>query len=245
MEKKKNPKVDIEKRKTGIFLLGLVIALSSSIAVINLKWKEISLIDKTSEVIPFDDSTEIQPKLIKIVPKVRKPVSVIVDKILISEPIAMIEEQPDVKLDIPLDVEVSDNIDDLIEIEDIIPNDEIDHTPVPYELVGKFPMFKNCEHLTDLKDQKSCFQDGIMRHISENFRYPTQEKQMGIEGKVFISFVISRNGTVENIRTKGNVSGFKKEAERLINSLPQFTPAEQRKKRVNMSYSIPINFKIK
>jgi protein TonB len=67
---------------------------------------------------------------------------------------------------------------------------------------------------------------------------------MGLEGKVFVMFIVDSDGYINNIRSRGPDKSLEQEAERIIKSLPKMIPGRQREKAVSVPYSIPITFKI-
>jgi len=88
-----------------------------------------------------------------------------------------------------------------------------------------------------------CFNEGIMRHVSKRFQYPKIAKEYGIQGKVFVSFVVDKTGNITNVQVvRGVDKNLDKEAIRLITSLPKMQPAFQKGKPVSINYTIPINF---
>ncbi|MDZ7848833.1 MAG: energy transducer TonB [Owenweeksia sp.] len=70
-------------------------------------------------------------------------------------------------------------------------------------------------------------------------------RQMGLEGKVYVSFVVEKDGSISNVEVLRGVDPLlDDEAIRVINKLPDMTPAKQRGKPVRMSFTMPINAKL-
>lgn len=85
--------------------------------------------------------------------------------------------------------------------------------------------------------------NALMDFIRQNTRYPRYAWENNIEGRVLVSFVIKKDGSVCNSSvTKSADKCLNHEAERVIDILPKFTPATNDGKPVNMKYSIPITF---
>ena len=91
---------------------------------------------------------------------------------------------------------------------------------------------------------KKCFQDNVTKHIIKNFKYPDQAIELGINGKVYVLFVVDSKGKISNIRTRGPHKLLENEASRIISLLPKMEPGKQRNRSVGVPYSIPINFKL-
>lgn len=86
-------------------------------------------------------------------------------------------------------------------------------------------------------------QDALLKHIAKNTVYPDSARDNGIQGKVFISFVINKEGYVTKVKTVRSVHPIlDNEAIRVIESLPKWKPGKQRGQYVNVNFIIPINF---
>lgn len=88
--------------------------------------------------------------------------------------------------------------------------------------------------------------EGLMNYLRENVIYPPDAKAKGIAGKVFVNFVIGKDGVVRDVKVIMKVHHLlDKEALRVIETMPNWTPEMQRGKKVSVSYNIPINFILK
>ena len=79
---------------------------------------------------------------------------------------------------------------------------------------------------------------------SKKLRYPEIAQEMGIQGRVYVNFIISKNGSITNIRMRGPDKNLEKEAARIIGKLPKMTPGKQRGRPVRVPFSIPITFRL-
>jgi TonB family protein len=83
----------------------------------------------------------------------------------------------------------------------------------------------------------------LRKFIANNIEYPAIAQEKGIQGRVYVTFVVDKNGEVANARiARGVDPSLDKEALRVVNSLPKWTPGKQRGEAVNVSYTVPINF---
>ncbi|MCK6617862.1 MAG: TonB family protein [Cyclobacteriaceae bacterium] len=83
----------------------------------------------------------------------------------------------------------------------------------------------------------------LVKFVSENLKYPNQARRMGIEGKVFLSAVIEKDGSVTNVQVlKGIGAGCDEEAVRVVSKLPNWIPAKQRGRPVRSRITVPIIF---
>jgi len=82
--------------------------------------------------------------------------------------------------------------------------------------------------------------------LSKNVKYPLKAKSKGIQGKVFVNFTVSKDGTLRDIKIiRGVHKLLDKEALRVIKSMPTWKPGMQRGKKVSVSYNLPISFVLK
>lgn len=88
----------------------------------------------------------------------------------------------------------------------------------------------------------------LSKFLADNIKYPEAEAKSKTEGKVVLTFMISKDGRIKNIkavRTPTNGANLVKEAIRVVNSMPKWKPGSHNGKPVNVEYFIPIDFKLK
>ena len=113
---------------------------------------------------------------------------------------------------------------------------------IDFDSVERPPIYPGCEPY--IQQLRSCFQRKIQIHINKNFRYPEFAQKTGIQGRVFVQFIIDKDGSIVGIRTRGPDKNLEKEAQRIIGKLPTMTPGKQRGRPVRVPFSIPITFKL-
>ena len=123
-----------------------------------------------------------------------------------------------------------------IDVAELNQNQEIVQEPVEEDevflIVEQMPEFPGGE-------------TALIKYIADHIKYPVAAQEMGIQGKVYVTFVVDKNGNVTNATvTRGIDSALDKEALRVINSLPKWSPGKQRGMPVSVSYTVPINFTI-
>jgi len=123
-------------------------------------------------------------------------------------------------------------------IEDETDEDEweevYDDDSQPFIMVEQMPLFGDCE-------DEICTQTEIMKFIARNFKYPEISKANGVEGKVILSFVVEKDGTVGRVKIlKGVDKHIDKAAIEVVENLPAFTPGKQIGKSVPVKYTVPI-----
>jgi len=88
-------------------------------------------------------------------------------------------------------------------------------------------------------------EEAMIKWISANVKYPEIAKENGITGKVFVQFVINKEGKVTDVQVIRGVDPYlDKEAVRVVSDMPAWTPGKQRGKTVKVSFQLPINFKL-
>ncbi|MBN8825998.1 MULTISPECIES: M56 family metallopeptidase [unclassified Spirosoma] len=82
-------------------------------------------------------------------------------------------------------------------------------------------------------------------YLSENLKYPEAAEKSKIEGKVFVRFVVTDKGEITNVEVlRGIGYGADEEAVRVVEQMPNWTPARQNGKAVNVMYNLPIRFQL-
>ena len=113
---------------------------------------------------------------------------------------------------------------------------------IDFDSVERPPIYPGCEPY--IQQLRSCFQTKIQTHINKNFRYPEFAQKTGIQGRVFVYFIIDKDGSVVGIKTRGPHPILEIEAKRIISILPKFIPGYVDGKAVRVPFSMPITFKL-
>jgi TonB family protein len=89
-------------------------------------------------------------------------------------------------------------------------------------------------------------EDAMNDFLSRNLSYPAMAKEQGIQGKVWIGFMVDKFGNVENVEIlRGIGGGCDEEAKRVVEMMPRWNPGTQDGKPVNVKFRFPINFNLK
>jgi TonB family protein len=85
----------------------------------------------------------------------------------------------------------------------------------------------------------------LRQYMATAVKYPDDAVKKGIQGKVYVTFVVSKDGTVADAKiARGVDPSLDTEALRVVNNLPKWKPGKQKGQAVNVSYTVPINFKL-
>ena len=232
MQPKKNPKADLNKNSSLYFAIGLCAILFISWQAI--EWKTYDRTNYAYQALDVDaDDDEEVPltEQLKTPPPPPPPPA--------PEIIEVVEDEEEVEETIIESTETTQE--EIIEEVEVIEEDfDVD---VPFAIIEDVPLFPGCENVAKSK-RRDCFQDKMNQHIKKYFRYPEIAQEMGIQGRVFVQFLIQKDGSIGGIRTRGPDKNLEKEANRIISKLPRMTPGKQRGRPVRVPFSIPITFKL-
>ena len=233
MQLKKNPKVDLNKNSSLYFAIGLALVLF--IIWRGIEWKSydksaylyesLNVVDDDDEEIPITEQIKTPP------PPPPPPPA--------PEVIEVVEDEEEIEETVIESTETDQE--EIVEVE--VLEEEFEDVDVPFAIIEDVPIYPGCENVPKSK-RRDCFQEQINKHIRKNFRYPEIAQEMGIQGRVFVSFIISKDGTISNIRKRGPDKNLEREAERIISKLPKMTPGKQRGRAVRVPFSIPITFRL-
>lgn len=88
-------------------------------------------------------------------------------------------------------------------------------------------------------------QPALLAYLQKNIRYPDDAREQGIQGKVFLSFVVDETGRVKDVKVKKGVyPSIDKEALRVVKAMPLWKPGIHNGKPVNVQFNLPISFKL-
>ena len=232
MESKKSPKADLTRNSTFYFAIGLCLVLLLSWRLIEKKTYDETLIDIGILDIQDDDDEEVPlTEQLKTPPPPPPPPA--------PEIIQVVEDEEEVEETVIESTETTQE--EVIEDVEVL-EEELD-VDVPFAIIEDVPIFPGCENVKK-SERRKCFQDKVQRHINKNFRYPEIAQEMGIQGRVYVQFVIAKDGSITGIRTRGPDKNLEKEANRIISKLPNMTPGKQRGRAVRVPFSIPITFRL-
>ena len=230
MEVKKYPYCDLNCYRNIFIEIGLVLALGICLLAFEMKTTvkkaeiEGSIVTEEveSEIIPITRQQEVQPPEPPPPPKVVEVLNIVSN-----------------------DVEITDDL----EIMDTEADDQtsIDATPVPanYQQVEEeeeeAPVFYIVEEMPEFPGGELA----LRQFLANAIKYPAIAQENGIQGKVYVNFVVGKDGRVTDAQVIRSVDpSLDKEALRVINNLPTWKPGKQRGQPVRVAFTVPINFVI-
>ncbi len=235
MQPKKNEKADLSKNSSLYFVIGLSLILLISWQAIEWKTYDKSLYGYEALDVEEDDDEEIP-----ITEQLNTPPPPPPPPPPAPEIIEVVEDEEEVEETVIESTET--NEDEIVEVVEVI-EEEFEDVDVPFAVIEDVPIFPGCEKVAK-SERRNCFQEQMNKHIRKNFRYPEIAQEMGIQGRVYVNFIIAKDGSISNIRMRGPDKNLEAEAQRIISKLPQMTPGKQRGRAVRVPFSIPITFRL-
>ncbi|MBI9033266.1 MAG: energy transducer TonB [Bacteroidales bacterium] len=222
MEPKKTSKADLEGKRTIFIEIGLILALAVVLAAFEYRSYdkiEVEIAQRVVEEIPEEivPITEHKPPP---PPPTPPPQTTI---------ISIVEDDVEVEDELIIDVDVDEDT----EIEEFEPIEVEEEEVVEEEIFM-------------VVEEQPTFPGGDaerMRFLMKNIKYPTMAKESGIQGTVYVSFVVEKNGKITDVRIlRGIGGGCDEEAVRVVNMMPNWKAGKQRGKPVRVRFSMPIKF---
>ena len=237
MKAKKNPKADVSRNSSLYFAIGLNIMLLITYGLLN--HKTYNTLDDLSEVLYVAEEIVEDIPVTEQIKTPPPPPSATPEVITVVEDIVEVEES----VIESTETNQEEFIEERVAVDDIEVEEVEEYVEVPFAVIEKVPVFPGCTQTTN-EGLKRCFQEQMNAHLVDHFKYPDVAMELGINGRVYVLFVINNEGLVSNVRSRGPDKLLEAEAERIIKLLPKMTPGMQRGQPVNVSYSIPIHFKL-
>ncbi len=199
---------------------------------INLLYTELAeppSIDKKQEVVPVDAPPPLKSTM-KFTPPVIKPDEQVVDEYIpTQEELKTVDPGTKTQQGDPTGVDYS-----LIDVEEEeAPVEEVkEEKPEVFTFVEEMPSFPGGN-------------EAFLSYVASNIQYPEIAKRAGVEGKIFVSFIVGKDGGVSNVEVvKGIGAGCDEEAVRVIRSMPKWNPGKQNGRPVLVKVSVPIIFRL-
>jgi len=178
-----------------------------------------------------------------------------VEKEIPKETIKQVKQKPtDVYREVPDDTVIPLEIlpdtpeipEESISIDSINPDElepEIETFSLPQ--VSEYPVFPGCDKFKNKQRQLECFQKKIAKHITRKFDSDIATDN-GLSGtqKIMVMFTINHEGNIVDVKARAPHPELKKEAIKAVSSLPKMKPAKQGREKVNVTYALPVVFKI-
>ena len=227
MELKKNPKVDVRSIRLLLLLVGSIVTLLVVCTLMALTFEETEkakakdeakVADVEEVVVTRQEEKKPEP------PKVQK-----VEIKVYSDVLKIVTNEEKVETEINFD-EFQDNVEFITQVEVVEESVEDDQ---PFVVAEQMPSFNGGDIRT--------FHAWVQREV----RYPMIAQENGITGRVLLSFVVERDGSLGQIKVLQTPDqSLADEAIRVLQSSPKWVPGKQRNKTVRVSFTLPVEFRL-
>ncbi|MBR2192760.1 MAG: energy transducer TonB [Bacteroidaceae bacterium] len=236
MEIKKSKKADLEKTRGTSMLIGYIVALAVMFAA--FEWTTRDYVE--TEPVVYSAYAQMEEEIVPI-----------------TQPIFTAAPPP--PADAPQVAEILDIVDNNEEIvEEKIETSESTTEAIsgPVAQVSG-PVATGPVVTEEASDEGEIFQvveqmpefpggmQALMAYLSKNIKYPSVAQDNGIQGRVFISFVVNKDGSIVDPEVIKSVdAALDKEAMRVVKAMPKWNPGKQRGKPVRVKYTVPVLFRL-
>lgn len=223
MEQKKTPRADLEKKRPLFVEIGFVITLAVVLLAFEWKsYKKVSYNLGTREAVDVVEEVVVNTEQ-KVKPPAPKP-QVQTTMLKVVDDDVEIEDQLEINAEADENTEVEEYVPVEVEEEEEAEEAEI------FLVVEQAPQFPGGEAAR-------------LKYLADNIKYPQMARESGIQGVVYITFVVEPDGSVTHIKIlRGIGGGCDEEAIRVIKAMPKWKPGRQRNKPVRVQFNMPIKF---
>ncbi len=149
-------------------------------------------------------------------------------------------KQPEI-IEIPDEEEIEEEIEVDLDV-------EIDEETVIEEIAEEEPEEENADEIFQVVEEGAEPPGGyasFYKYVGKNIKYPSQARRMGVEGKVYLQFIVEKNGRLTDVKIiRGIGAGCDEEAKRVLEKAPKWKPGKQRGRPVRQRIVLPVNFKL-
>lgn len=155
---------------------------------------------------------------------------------------------PPPKIELPKIIEIPDEEEIEEEIEVDLDVEITEETVIEDIVFEEAPEEEVADEIFDIVEDQPAPPGGMAafyQYVAKAMKYPNQARRMGIEGRVFVQFVVDKAGNLTEVRAiKGIGAGCDEEAVRVLKNAPKWSPGKQRGRPVKVRMILPITFKL-
>ena len=244
MKTKKNQTVELEDKRITFLLIGLL--LSFGIVLESFEWRYGSLNIKPISGVESESLYEpiMEVRIERPQPK-QRAISIPKPKLRKDWVVVKKDDENDIIKKIP----DAKTIDDA-KGEPLFNLDDDDFIDLGEDEGDDFDEFGSVSTLEFYAvEEKPSFIGGekaLMKYLATNIQYPEIAKRKGIDGTVYVKFIINTDGSIGDVKVvKGKEKHLDAEAKRVIESMPKWIPGKQRNRPVRVQYTIPIRYTLR
>jgi protein TonB len=224
MRTAKSSKADLEGKRFIFREIGIILVLALILLAFEMKSYDKQEIDLISRVA---DKTQEEMVEITLQEKTPPPPSPMQQTTVIE----IVKNEMEIEQEIEIDVEA----DQTTVVEEYIPiapmeEEEAAEEEQVFVVVESMPSFPGGD-------------EARLAYLNENLKYPLMARESGIQGRVFLTFVVEKDGSITDARIlRGIGGGCDEEALRVVKNMPKWIPGKQRNVPVRVQFNLPISF---
>lgn len=225
METKKSPKANLENKRALFYMIGMVISLA--LALVAFEWET----KQTANLLVFNNDNLVE---MDELPPITRPEEPEPPKPELPKPLDVFElvSNEEELTDEPLFASSEATIDTEVHLNNVKVDEEESDEPVPFFKVENKPEFPGGDK-------------ALLIYLAKNIRYPAICQENGIQGNVYLSFVINERGQVTNVQViQSPDRSLADEAVRVVRTMPDWKPGKQGNKGVKVTYQLPVKFRL-
>lgn len=222
MELKKSEEANLERKRVPLIIMGIL--FSTALVLVAFEWKtyekEVSSLGSLQMDLIEEEIIPISQQQPPPPPPPPAPTTVI----------EIVEDEKEIEEELVIeDMEVDEEteIEFIEEVEEEVVEEQI------FTIVEDMPSFPGGDA-------------ALMKYLGKNIKYPSIAKDAGIQGTVYVTFVVDEKGDVKDVKVLRSIGGgCDEEAIRVVENMPSWSPGKQRGKPVKVQYNLPIRFTLK
>jgi len=119
-----------------------------------------------------------------------------------------------------------------------------------HKMADEMPLFAGCNLAsTDYSEKRECSDHALLTYLYKNLNYPSQAREAGVEGRLFMQFVVTDEGTIGKRRIVRDIGAGCGDAaltvlDKMVTEDIRWTPGVKDGKRVNILYTLPVTYKL-
>ncbi|MBS7364164.1 MAG: TonB family protein [Paludibacteraceae bacterium] len=226
MEVKKSASASLENKSSDFLLMGLVVALGFLFIFFEWTTTDVKKIETQDAQAIFEEEEMMEVTVQKDVPP---PPAAVAPPPVVAPEIKVVENTVETK---DIEIKSSEETGEAVEAAPIDNGPEEVEEEEIFMRVEKAPAFPGG-------------QKAMMEYLMKNIKYPAACQEAGIQGRVIVSFVVNKDGTIQNVEViRGVHEKLDAEAVRVVKSMPAWSPGEQQGRKVRSKFQLPVFFRL-
>lgn len=229
---------ELRSQKSTNILIGFVLAFAALFVAFEFTQREVKVVEDNDKIYDF----KIEEDMIPITQQ---------QEMMAPPPAAA-----------PTVMEIINEVDDDTELpeEEVETTEEVNQaitavvgTGAPSAVVASGPVgpvveVDDDDRIYEVVEENAEFPGGneaCMKWLAEHLKYPAICQEQGVQGRVFVSFVVNKDGSIVDVEIKrSSDNNLSKEAERVVKSMPKWKPARQGNRTVRSRFNLPVMFRL-